>query len=137
MTPLRHLVLFGVFAVSAFAQTTPTPPAPAPASGPAAPAPTPKKITLEVARTGNEVLLTWTLPEGEVRMLEIMRNTTENAQGRGRIGTTRATVNVFSDTVPDATVTYWYWIKITRPSGEVINSSAVATPSAKVWSPTS
>lgn len=135
MMPLRHLVFFGALAGSAFAQTPPATTAPAPTPAPAVPAP--KKITLEVARTGNEVLLTWTLPEGEVRMLEIMRNTTENAQGRGRVGTTRATVNVFSDTVPDASVTYWYWVKITRPTGEVINSNAVATPSAKVWSPTS
>jgi hypothetical protein len=137
MSPLRHLALLGAFAATAFAQTPPPASAPAPSATPSAPAPASKKITLEVARTGNEVLLTWTLPEGEVRMLEIMRNTTENAQGRGRVGTTRATVNVFSDTVPDASVTYWYWIKITRPSGEVINSNAVPTPSAKVWTPAS
>lgn len=137
MSSLRHLALLGALAVSAFAQTPPPASAPTPAPSPAATAPTQKKIVLEVARTGNEVLLTWTLPEGEVRMLEIMRNTTENAQGRGRIGTTRATVNVFSDTVPDTAATYWYWVKITRPSGEIINSNPVATPSAKVWTPSS
>jgi predicted phage tail protein len=137
MSPLRHLVLFGTLAVSAFAQTTPTPAATPAAPTPAPAVPAPKEIVLEVARTENEVSLTWTLPEGEVRMLEIMRNTSSNAQGRDRIGTTRATVKVYSDRVPDAAATYWYWIKITRPTGEIINSQPVPTPSAKVWSPTS
>lgn len=136
MSPHRHLLFLGAFAASAFAQIPPPVTAPTPAAATPAPAPAPKKMVLEVARTGNEVLLTWTLPEGEVRMLEIMRNTSENAPGRGRVGTTRATVNVFSDTVPDATVTYWYWVKLTRPSGDVVNIGPVATPSAKVWTPT-
>jgi hypothetical protein len=90
--------------------------------------------TLEVARSGNEVILTWTLPEGEARTLEIYRNTQSDVKGRGRAGSIRADVTVFHDKVPDDQ-TYWYWVKITRPNGVIVNLGPVATPSATVWTP--
>ena len=96
-----------------------------------------QKGSLEVARTGNEVLIAWTLPDGEVRLLEIMRHSSSSAPGRGRVAGLRSDVRSYIDTAPDATVTYWYWIKITRPNGVIVNIGPVATPSATVWTPAS
>ncbi len=92
------------------------------------------KGTLDVARSGNEVILTWTLPEGEVRTIEIYRNTQSDVKGRGRSGTVRPDVVVFHDKVPDDQ-TYWYWLKLTRPNGVIVNLGPIATPPAQVWQP--
>lgn len=131
MKPLLSLALFSAFAVGALAQTAP---APTPAASPAA---QPKSISiLDVARTENDVLLAWTLPEGEVKMVEVMRNTKETASGRDRVASVRKEVLTFKDQVPDAKTVYWYWLKVTRPTGEVINIGPVPTPTTKVWTPT-
>lgn len=132
MKPLLSLALFSAFAVGAFAQTAP---APAPATPPSA---QPKSITaLEVARNDNDVLLAWTLPEGEVKMVEVMRNTKDTAPGRDRVASVRKEVLTFKDQVADAKVVYWYWLKVTRPTGEVINIGPVPTPTTtQVWTPT-
>lgn len=94
-----------------------------------------KTGTLEVARTGNEVLITWTLPEGEVRLIEIMRHTSPQAPGRGRVAGVRAEPALYADTVPDTQTTYWYWLKLTRPTGQVVNIGPVSTPDPTVWTP--
>jgi hypothetical protein len=129
MSSLRFIALFGcLVAASLCAQTTYIEPA-KPGTPEAA-----VKGTLEVARSGNEVILTWTLPEGEARALEIYRNTHSDVKGRGRAGSIRADATVFHDKVPDDQ-TYWYWVKITRPNGVIVNLGPVATPSAAVWTP--
>jgi hypothetical protein len=129
MSPLRFIALVGLFVTASLcAQTTYVAPA-KPGTPEAA-----VNGTLEVARSGNEVILTWTLPEGEIRTLEIYRNTQSDVKGRGRAGAIRTDVTVFHDKVPDAQ-TYWYWLKITRPDGVIVNLGPVATPSASVWTP--
>lgn len=125
----RAIALLGVaVATSLCAQTTYVTPA-EPGSPEVA-----QRGALEVARSGDDVLLTWTLPEGEVRTLELYRNTTEQAPGRTRIGSPRVDVRMWSDKVPDDQ-TYWYWVKITRPNGIVVNIGPVATPAHQVWMP--
>lgn len=124
----RILALLGVFAAALCAQTSYV--------VPAKPG-TPEVATngsLEIARTGNEVLLSWILPEGEAKSIEIYRNHANEAKGRVRIGSVRPDVKEFHDQVPDDQ-TYWYWIKITRPNGVIVNVGATATPSGKVWRP--
>jgi len=91
--------------------------------------------SIEAARTGNEVLLTWKLPEGEFIRVEIYRNTNSSTAGRGRVNTARTDVTQLLDQVPDLTVTYWYWIKLIRPDGTHLNVGPVATPAATVWQP--
>jgi len=129
MSPLpRFLALLGVLIAPVCAQTTYLEPA-----KPGTPEVS-LNGTLEVARNGNEVILSWTLPTGEVRTIEIYRNTQRDVKGRGRAGTVRADVVVFHDKVPDDQ-TYWYWLKLTLPSGKNVNIGPVATPSAQVWNP--
>lgn len=128
MSLLRIIALFGVLAASLCAQTTYVTPA-APGTAEAA-----SKGTLEVARSGTDVILTWTLPEGEVRTIEIYRNIQNEVKGRGRAGAVRTDATVFHDTVPDDQI-YWYWLKLTRPNGVVVNVGPVATPKAAVWVP--
>ena len=128
MSPLRLVALLAFFAASLCAQTT--------YMEPAKPG-TPEvavKGALEVARSGNEVILTWTLPEGEVRTIEIYRNTQSDVKGRGRAGTVRSNVVIFHDKVADDQI-YWYWLKLTLPDGRNVNIGPVATPSAAVWTP--
>lgn len=127
---LRFLALLGVLAASLCAQTSYLVPA-KPGTPEAA-----TSGTLEVARSGNEVIITWTLPEGEVRTIEIYRNTQAEVKGRGRAGAVRTDVTTFHDKVPDEQ-TYWYWIKLTRPNGVAVNLGPVPTPSATVWQPSS
>lgn len=128
MNLVRLLALLGLFVATLCAQTTYVAPA-KPGTPEAA-----QRGTLEVARSGNEVLLTWTLPEGEIRMIEIYRNKTEVAAGRERVGSVRVDVRTWHDQVPDQE-TYWYWLKLTRPNGVIVNLGAVATPKAAVWTP--
>ena len=133
MKPLLSLALFSAFTLGAFGQTAP---APAPATPPAAQPPKTVSV-LDVARTENDVLLAWTLPDGEVKMVEVMRNTKDTAPGRDRVASVRKDVLTFKDQVPDAKTVYWYWLKVTRPTGEVINIGPVPTPTkTQVWSPT-
>jgi hypothetical protein len=122
MPPLRFIALFCFSAASLCAQT---------ASAPSAAA---QKGTLEVARSGNEVLLTWQLPHSEVRSIEIFRNAHSDTKGRGRVGTVRSDITVFHDRAPDGQ-TYWYWIKLMLPDGTHANIGPVATPSGTVWTP--
>ena len=128
MSMLRFFALLGVLAAPLCAQTTYIEPA-KPGTPEAA-----VKGTLEVARSGNEVILTWTLPQGEVRTIEVYRNITNETKGRGRVGAVRTELTVFNDKVPDAQ-TYWYWLKLTRPDGTNVNLGPVATPHATVWTP--
>lgn len=91
--------------------------------------------SLEVARSGADVMITWKLPQGEFRQIEIYRNTNNGAPGRSRAAAVRSETMHYMDKVPDLTVTYWYWLKLTRKTGEVVNIGPVPTPSPTVWQP--
>ena len=127
MLLLRLAFLLGVAALpcSASAQTTFAPSAPAGQEG----------IKLHVARSGNDVMVTWELPPIEIKQFEIFRNTHKNPAGRGRAAAVRTEPAVFLDQVPDQTVTYWYWLKITLKDGQIVNIGPVATPDPTVWTP--
>lgn len=102
---------------------------------PSAPAGTVDAPQLHVARSGNEVMITWALPPLEIKQFEIFRNTHKDTKGRGRAAAVRTEPAIFLDQVPDLSVTYWYWLKITLASGQVLNVGPVATPDATVWTP--
>jgi hypothetical protein len=72
------------------------------------PATVPFAGSIDAARNGNEMLLTWKLPEGNFVRVEIYRNTNSSTAGRGRVNTTRTDATQLLDQVPDLTVTYWY-----------------------------
>lgn len=95
----------------------------------------PAEGSIEAARTGNEVLLTWKLPTGDFIRSEIYRNTNSTTAGRGRVNTVKTEVTQLLDQVPDLTVTYWYWIKLIRADGTHVNVGPASTPSADVWVP--
>ena len=120
------LVALCAFAFPVLAQTQSA----APAASEAAPL-----GTLELARSGNEVMITWTLPHSEVRQLEIFRNTSKEPKGRGRAAAVRSEPTLYIDQVPDLNVTYWYWLKVTLHNGQVVNIGPVATPNPVVWTP--
>ena len=130
----RAFALALALGLSSFAQSTP------PSASTVAPAePTNveafKKSQLNVVRHGNEVILSWVLPNPTVKQLEIFRNTRDQAPGRTRVGTVRTEPAVFHDILPDDSATYWYWLKITLISGETVNVGAAPTPGGKVWTP--
>lgn len=90
---------------------------------------------LEVARSGSDVLITWTLPAGDFKQIEIYRNTNNGAPGRTRAAAVRNEPRTYMDKVPDLTVTYWYWLKLTRTTGQIVNIGPVPTPTPTVWQP--
>jgi hypothetical protein len=124
---LYALALFGMSAgqMANAAETVP-------AAIPVVPA---KSGSIEVARSGADVLVSWTMPEGEFRQLEIFRNTNSQTAGRGRVATVHDVPPFYMDQAPDLTVTYWYWLKLTRPDGTTLNLGPAATPPATVWQP--
>lgn len=90
---------------------------------------------LEVARNGDEVLVTWSLPPADYKGVDVYRNIQERTSGRSRVDFVGATPAEFRDKVPDASVTYWYWLKVVLRTGEHINIGPVKTPDAAVWTP--
>ncbi len=122
----RFFALFCAFAwplVATFAQTTYVP---ASQDG----------VELNLARNGNEVIVTWSIPSDmAIKRFEIYRNTHSDVKGRGRAGSVRTEPAVFLDQVADAGQIYWYWLKITLPDERVVNVGPVATPPGEVWAP--
>jgi hypothetical protein len=90
---------------------------------------------LQVARNGDEVILTWDLSGLPVKGLDIYRNASERTKGRGRLDYVKPAPSVFIDKLPDSAGTYWYWLKVALVSGESVNVGPVATPSGMVWTP--
>jgi hypothetical protein len=123
------------FSVLLLALALPITSALCPAAESTAKAAAPFAGSIEAERTGNEVLLTWKLPEGGFIPVEIYRNTNSSTAGRGRVNTARTDVTQLLDQVPDLTVKYWYWIKLIRPDNTHLNIGPVATPEATVWTP--
>jgi hypothetical protein len=104
------------------------------ASAPAGPA-NAEAARLNVARSGNDVMITWELPPIDIKQFEIFRNSHKDTKGRGRAAAIRTEPAIFLDQVPDQAVTYWYWLKITLRNGQVLNIGPVATPDPDVWTP--
>ena len=128
MKSCRLFALVCALALPVFAQTTYVPSAP---SGSRTDA-----MQLNVARSENEVLVSWVLPNGgDIKRIEIYRNTSSDTKGRGRAATVRIEPAVFIDQVTDLNVTYWYWLKLTLANDQVVNVGPVATPPATVWTP--
>lgn len=94
-----------------------------------------EKARLGVARNGREVVISWELPEVDVRALDVIRNTQKETKGRDRVANVSKKTTHYVDAVPDATVTYWYWLKITLRDGRTVGVGPIATPTAEVWSP--
>lgn len=106
-----------------------------PAAEAAPPATVPFAGSIEAARTGNEVLLTWKLPGGDFIRVEFYRNPNSSTADRGQVNTTRTDATQLLDQVPDLTVTHWYWLKLICADNTHLNVGPVPTPSANVWQP--
>ena len=94
-----------------------------------------ESIPLNIARDGQEVIVSWTTPTVPVRAFEIFRNDSDALRGRLRIALVRADREVIFDSLPDTKAKYWYWIKVTSYDGQVVNVGPVATPTGAVWTP--
>ena len=94
-----------------------------------------EKTRLIVARNGHEVNVRWELPPLDLRALELLRNTRSDPSGRDRVASVSKKKLQHLDQVPDASATYWYWLKITLKDGSTFGIGPVATPPAEVWSP--
>lgn len=136
-TALAALAFLGLCITSTLRADDSTPP---PATPPAAPA---KQITVEppadaklvLARNGVDVVVSWTLPPSTYRTIDIMRHTQPEPKGRGRIGTVGPSKPSFLDTLPDKTVTYWYWIKVTNADRSAFYLGPVICKPAEIWTP--
>ena len=136
----RSILVALALALPLAAQPTPSPDAAVPAPAPATTSEDDllalkQSARLHVARNGDEVLLTWELPELRIKGLDIYRNTADSTKGRGRLDFVKAKPSLFTDKVPDPKAVYFYWIKIVLASGETLNVGPVATPSGEVWAP--
>ncbi len=94
-----------------------------PASAPAQIDP-PGTLKAFVEPLGN--LVSWTLPEGEIRAIELLRDTDSDPKGRVRVSAFRATTTTYFDDVPDKAAAYFYWLKVTRPDGTSVNIGPVS-----------
>jgi hypothetical protein len=91
---------------------------------------------LLVARNGEEVRVSWELPQGvTIKGVDVYRNTQERAAGRTRLDFVRPQPAVYVDKVPDPKAVYWYSIKVVFTDGRVINVGPMVTPAADVWTP--
>jgi hypothetical protein len=86
------------------------------------------KLTL--ARNGSAVLVSWSLPPGGYRAIEITRNNQADPRGRISVGTVGPSDANLLDTVPDKTGSYWYWLKVTRSDLTVFNVGPVMSEAA-------
>lgn len=125
------------------ASVPPPPPPPSPAAVVVAPPPMPPATLppppppvpvaqpgITATRHGSVVQLSWTLPQssGGYKAIEIMRNTRDQAAGRGRVRAVRPSVTQLEDALPDAQANYWYWLKVTHADGTVQNFGPSAAP---------
>ena len=95
-----------------------------------------KTSQLHVARNGAEVVVSWDIPADlAIKGIDVYRNTRDQASGRSRVDFVRPAPAVLRDKVPDAALTYWYWLKIVLVTGETVNIGPVKTPEASVWTP--
>jgi hypothetical protein len=123
------------FSVLLLALALPMTAALCPAAETTPPVAVPFSGSIEADRTGNEVLLTWRIPDGEFIRTEIFRNTNSSNAGRGRGTTVRTDVAQLLDQVPDLNVKYRYWIKLSRAISAHVNVGLAATPAGDVWQP--
>lgn len=136
---LAVLALAGICVTSTLRATEATSPA-TPVTPPAAPAkqvnvepPADAKLTL--ARNGADVVVSWTLPPGNYRSIQITRHTQSEPRGRTGVGSVGPATTSYPDTLPDKTATYWYWIKVTQTDLTVFNVGPVISKPAEVWNP--
>lgn len=86
-----------------------------------APAVSAQKGELNAMRKGSTVTIIWTLPEGEWRGIEILRNDKPERKGTPKLKSVRLTPAKYVDEVPDVGAQYWYWLKVTSTDGKIIN----------------
>jgi hypothetical protein len=90
---------------------------------------------LDVARNGDEVSLTWNLPDVGSGHFDLYRHNRETPTGRSRVATLYPPAKLYLDQVPDATATYWYWLVVTDANGKVSTIGPVSSKPATVWTP--
>lgn len=111
-------------------------PAPSAAAPASAPDPANDAPKLAVARNGADVLLNWQIPATlDIKLIELIRNTQRDAKGRTRVASVHARPGLYTDKVPDPSADYWYWLKITLKSGQVVGVGPVQAPPSVVWQP--
>lgn len=111
-----------------------------PVTPPAAPAKQvnvepPAEAKLTLARNSADVVVSWTLPPGNYRSIQITRHTQSEPRGRTGVGSVGPATTSFPDILPDKTATYWYWIKVTQTDLTVFNVGPVISKPAEVWNP--
>jgi hypothetical protein len=63
---------------------------------------------LDAARSGDEVSLSWNLPDIGTGHFDLYRHDRETPTGRSRLATLYPPTKLYLDQVPDAAATYWY-----------------------------
>lgn len=90
---------------------------------------------LDAARNGDEVSLTWNLPDVGSGHFDLYRHSRETPTGRSRVATLYPPTKLYLDQVPDAAATYWYWLVVTDAEGKVTTVGPVASKPVAVWTP--
>jgi endo-1,4-beta-xylanase len=87
-------------------------------------------VTLGATGGDKRIDLSWTV-SGNLRGVQVMRDTDANPAGRQRVATLGGGVRSYADTAVENGRQYWYWIKYTDTAGASGNSNAgSATPAA-------
>ncbi|OAM90444.1 hypothetical protein OH491_01365 [Termitidicoccus mucosus] len=70
---------------------------------------------VKAVQKGDKVTITWTLPKGDWRVINLSRNGQEKTKGRVKIKAVNPNkAKSYVDTVPDASKQYWYWFSASR-----------------------
>ncbi|WP_145928863.1 hypothetical protein OH491_12335 [Termitidicoccus mucosus] len=81
--------------------------------------------SLKAGRKGDKVTLTWTLPEGNWRRVEIIRNDKPDVKNRKRVKVCRRGDIAYVDTISDTGKQYWYWLKLFDKDNAITNIGPV------------
>lgn len=87
-------------------------------------------VTLGAIGGAGKIDLSWTV-SGDLRNVQVMRDTDSNPSGRERVAVLGGSARSYTDTAVQNGKQYWYWIKYTDSARAVGNSNGgTATPSA-------
>lgn len=125
-TPCLALLIFSACLAWTNAQGQ-TPPDSAPAQEKPAPRFTTSDTPLNLQLIEGTVELSWTLPEGDIRKVDICSHVLSRIEGRRRVATVTKNDTTWSEALPDTKRNYWYSIKVTLADDTVINIGPAST----------
>ncbi|MDF9827903.1 hypothetical protein M2447_002008 [Ereboglobus sp. PH5-10] len=82
---------------------------------------------VKATQNGDKITISWTLPKDQWRMITLSRNDQEKPKGRVKVNVVNPNKRKdYVDTVPDASKSYWYWLKATRTNGDPVEIGPIS-----------